>query len=97
MNIIGTGDFHKQVAERTGLSLAQVKLVLTAAGEQLKENTQKGYETHFTGYFNVCIKDRKAKDGVNPFTGKKMKIAACKVPQVKLSASFKSLLKKTKK
>lgn len=96
MEVYGTGDFHRQVAERTGLSLAQVKAVLTASGEQLKENTTKGVEQHFPGYFNLCIKDKKAKEGVNPFTGKKMKIAACKVPQMKLSAAFKSLLKKKK-
>ena len=94
MEAIGTGDFHKQVADRTGYSLAQVKAILTASGEQLKENTKDGVESHFPGFFNVCIKDKKAKEGVNPFTGKKMKIAACKVPQVKLSAAFKSLLKK---
>lgn len=96
MEVYGTGDFHRQVAERTGVSIAQVKAILTAAGEQLKENTANGNETHFVGYFNVCIKDKKAKEGVNPFTGKKMKIAACKVPQIKLSAAFKGLLKKKK-
>lgn len=94
MEIIGTGDFHKQVADRSGFSIAQVKAVLSAAGEQMKENVKDGNEQRFTGFFNVCIKDKKAKEGVNPFTGKKMKIAACKVPQIKLSAAFKSLLKK---
>ena len=94
MSIIGVGDFHKQVAERGGLPLAQVKNILTLAGEQMKQNIKDGNEMHFVGYFNVVIKEKKAKDGVNPFTGKKMKIAACKVPTVKLSASFKQLLKK---
>ena len=96
MDVIGTGDFHRQVAERTGLSIAQVKAVLTASGEQLKENTQKGVEQRFPGFFNLCIEEKKAKEGVNPFTGKKMKIAAHKVPKMKLSAAFKSLLKKKK-
>lgn len=94
MNIIGTGDFHKQVADKLGISLAQVKAVLTASGEVMKENVKDGNEMHFTGFFNISIKDKKAKEGVNPFTGKKMKIAACSVPQIKLSAAFKSLLKK---
>lgn len=96
MDVIGTGDFQRQVAERLGLSIAQVKTVLTAAGEQLKENTQRGVEQRFTGFFNLCIEEKKAKEGVNPFTGKKMKIAAHKVPKIKLSAAFKSLLKKKK-
>ena len=88
MDVIGTGDFHRQVAERTGLSLAQVKTVLTAAGEQLKENTTKGVEQRFTGFFNLCIEEKKAKEGVNPFTGKKMKIAAHKVPKIKCHRNF---------
>ena len=37
---------------------------------------------------------KKAGVKLNPFTGEKIKVAACKVPTVKLSASFKQLLKK---
>ena len=43
---------------------------------------------------NIGIKARKAQVKLNPFTKEKVKVAACKVPTVKLSASFKQLLKK---
>ena len=78
MKTINAGDFTKQVAEDTGLSLAQVKKVLDAAGARLKQNVKDEVEMHFIGYFNIGIKARKA----------------CKVPTIKLSASFKQLLKK---
>jgi len=94
MNTISTGDFVKQVAEATGTTQVQVKAILNAAGEQLKANLKAGKEMHFIGYMNFGIKANKAKTMVNPFTKEKIKVAACKVPTVKLSASFKQLLKK---
>lgn len=94
MNTISTGDFIKQVAEATGFTQVQVKAVLNAAGEQLKANLKAGNEMHFMGYMNFGIKSNKAGVRLNPFTGEKIKVAACKVPTVKLSATFKNLLKK---
>jgi len=94
MNTVSTGDFIKQVAEATGRTQVQVKAILNAAGEQIKANLKAGQEMHFIGYFNVGIKAKKAQTKLNPFTGEKIKVAACKVPTIKLSASFKQLLKK---
>ena len=94
MNTISAGEFIKQVAEATGCTQVQVKTILNAAGEQLKANLKKGNEMHFIGYMNFGIKAEKAKTKLNPFTGEKIKVAACKVPTVKLSATFKQLLKK---
>ena len=94
MNTISTSEFVKQVAEATGCTQVQVKAILGAAGEQLKANLKAGKEMHFIGYMNFGIKSEKAKTKLNPFTGTKIKVAACKKPTVKLSASLKSLLKK---
>ena len=49
---------------------------------------------HFIGFMHYGIKAEEAKTKANPFTGKNIKVAACKKPTVKLSASFKQLLKK---
>ena len=94
MNTISAGEFIKQVAEATGNTQAWVKSILGAAGEQIKTNLKNGNEMHFIGFMNFGIKAEEAKTKVNPFTGKKIKVAACKKPTVKLSASFKQLLKK---
>jgi len=94
MNTISAGEFVKQVAEATGNTQVQVKAILNAAGEQIKENLKKGKEMHFIGFMNFGIKAKKAAVKLNPFTKEKIKVAACKVPTVKLSASFKQLLKK---
>lgn len=94
MNTISAGEFVKQVAEATGNTQVQVKAILNAAVEQVKANLKKGQEMHFIGFMNIGIKSKKAAVKLNPFTKEKIKIAACKVPTVKLSASFKQLLKK---
>ena len=49
---------------------------------------------HFIGYFNIGVKEKAAATKLNPFTGKKIKVEASKVPTVKLSATFKKMLKK---
>ncbi len=94
MNSIGSGDFIKQVSDATGYTQVQVKEILNAAGEQLKTNLKNDVEMHFIGYFNIGVKEKDAKLKLNPFTGQKVKVAACKVPTIKLSATFKKLLKK---
>lgn len=94
MNTISAGEFIKQIAEKTGFAQTQVKAILGAAGDQMKDNLKEGKEMHFIGYFNVGIKAKKAAVRLNPFTGEKINVKACKVPTIKLSASFKSLLKK---
>ena len=94
MKTVNAGDFAKQVAEDTGLSLAQVKKVLDASGARFKQNIKDEVEMHFIGYFNVSIEAKKAAVKLNPFNGEKVKIAAHKVPKIKMSASLKQLLKK---
>ena len=94
MNTISAGEFIKQVAEATGCTQTQVKAILGAAGEQIKDNLKKGKEMHFIGFMNIGIKSEKARTRLNPFTKEKIKVPACKKPTVKLSASFKQLLKK---
>ena len=94
MNTISSGEFIKQVAEATGCTQVQVKTILNAAVDQVKANLKKGQEMHFIGFMNIGVKARKAQVKLNPFTKEKVKVAACKVPTVKLSASFKQLLKK---
>lgn len=94
MNTISTGDFIKQVAEATGCTQVLVKEILNAAVDQVKTNLKKGQEMHFIGFMNIGVKARAAQEKINPFTKEKIKVKACKVPTVKLSASFKTLLKK---
>lgn len=94
MNTISTGEFIKQVADATGSSQVQVKTIFNAIVDQIKANLKQGQEMHFIGFMNIGVKARKAQVKLNPFTKEKIKVAACKVPTVKLSASFKQLLKK---
>ena len=94
MNTVSAGDFIKQVAEMTGESQTRIKAILNAAGEAIKENLKEGKEMHFIGYFNVGVKAKKAQVKLNPFTGEKVKVPACTVHTIKISATFKQLLKK---
>ena len=94
MNAIGLGEFIKQISDTTGYTQVQIKDILNASGEQIKTNLKNDVEMHFMGYFNIGIKEKSSSVKLNPFTGQKVKVSACKVPTVKLSATFKKLLKK---
>lgn len=58
-------------------------------GEELKKNRQVA----LTGFGTFRVMKRKARMGVNPATGKKMQIAAKKVPQFRPGKKLKSLVK----
>jgi nucleoid DNA-binding protein len=44
------------------------------------ERVKAGEEVQITGFGKFSVKERKAREGRNPQTGQKMKIAAQKVP-----------------
>ena len=45
------------------------------------------------GLFKFEARERAAREGKNPQTGAKIKIAACKVPAFKAGKAFKDLVK----
>ncbi len=69
------------LAEKTGLTKAQVNSVLGALGETVQKELGKKGPGQITlpGMLKLSVTKKpatKARDGVNPFTGEKIKIAA---------------------
>ena len=46
------------------------------------------------GFATFDVKDKNARDGVNPLTGEKVLIEACKAPVIKFSKTYKELFNK---
>ncbi len=53
---------------------------------------KKGEKIQIAGFGTFEVKKRAAREGINPLTKQKVKIAACKVPSFKFGNSFKGLL-----
>ena len=78
---IGKTDLVDIVAKAAEVEKSKVKLVLDTLLETISTTLKKGGKVQLTGFGNFSVADRKARSGVNPKTGEKIKIAARKVPK----------------
>jgi nucleoid DNA-binding protein len=57
--------------------------------EVVTQALKAGEEVQITGFGKFSVKERKAREGTNPRTGQKMKIAARKVPSFSAGNALK--------
>ena len=91
---IGKGDFIDLVAKELGASKADAQRAVTAVLETITANLKKGNKITLTGFGIFDVVQRKARQGHNPQTGEKIKIAARKVPTFKAGKALKDLFLK---
>ena len=73
-------EFVDQVASQSGLAKKEAGEAVDAVLVVIQETLSRGGDINFTGFGKFSVADRSAREGVNPQTGEKMKIAASKVP-----------------
>jgi len=64
------------VAEKTGLTKADATRAIDAIFETITETLKKGDKVPVAGFGTFAVSNRKAREGRNPQTGEKVKIAA---------------------
>lgn len=87
-------DLVAQIAEKSGLSKAGAENYLKAFTEVVQEALVNGDEVPLSGLGKFEVRERAARQGINPATKEKIEIPATKVPAFKASTSLKALLKK---
>ena len=80
------------IAEKSGLSKKASEDALKATLEAITEAVKKDDKVVLVGFGTLYAKERKAREGRNPATGKKIKIKASKSPAFKAGKSFKDQL-----
>jgi DNA-binding protein HU-beta len=70
----------ERIAEEAGVPKSEAQKHFKAFEEVVTEALKAGEEVQITGFGKFSVKERKAREGRNPRTGQKMKIAAQKVP-----------------
>jgi DNA-binding protein HU-beta len=70
----------ERIAEKADVSRSEAQRYFEAFEEVVTEALKAGQEVQITGFGKFSVKERKAREGRNPQTGQKMKIAAQKVP-----------------
>jgi DNA-binding protein HU-beta len=86
-------EFIKEVATRTELSQKITRQVIDAAFEVISEALAQGQRVTLTGFGTFEVRTRQAREGVNPQTGQKMKIAATRTPGFTASSTLKEKIK----
>ena len=82
-------EFIKSMSEKAGLTVAQATAAYNAYVDTIVETLKAGNKIQLVGFGAYELKDVPAKTGINPATGEKVEIAACKKPQLKFGKSFK--------
>ncbi len=86
-------EFVDQVADRAGLNKKDAAGAVDAVLETIEETLKRGGEITFSGFGKFSVSDRSAREGRNPATGEKIKIAASKVPKFTPGAGLKKSIK----
>jgi DNA-binding protein HU-beta len=70
----------ERIAEEANVPTSEAQKYFAAFEEVVTEALKAGEEVRITGFGRFSVNKRKAREGTNPQTGQKMKIAAQKVP-----------------
>ena len=84
----------ESVAKKTGLSRRETTVGIDAALGLISKELKKGGKVTLTGFGTFDVGKRRARAGVNPRTGAKIKIAASRMPRFRPSRSLKKDVRK---
>ncbi|OQB06066.1 MAG: DNA-binding protein HU [bacterium ADurb.Bin212] len=82
-----------EVARKTGLSQRESEVGIQNMLDLISAELKKSGKVTLTGFGTFDVGKRKARSGVNPRTGKAIKIPASKMPRFKPSRSLRSAIK----
>ena len=82
-------EFIRAYADNLGVTIKEAEGNFNAFVETLTACLSRGEYVHISGFATFDLRDKAARDGVNPQTGKKVEIKACKAPVAKFSKAYK--------
>jgi len=82
-----------QVADDAGLTKKDAAAAVNATFDAITGALAGGGSVTVTGFGTFDVRERKARQGVNPSTGEKIQIAASKAPGFKAGKSLKDAVK----
>ena len=77
------------IAEQAEISKKDAEKALKAFVDVVTEQLKEGEKVQLVGFGTFEVSERAAREGINPQTGKTMKIAACKAPKFKAGKALK--------
>ncbi len=77
------------VAASTGLSKKDAEKAVNGVIDTIISTVKSGEKVQLVGFGTFELRERAAREGINPASGEKIKIAACKAPAFKAGKAFK--------
>src|SRR6266508_4657935 len=94
--ITGKKQLTERIAKKTKTPQNQVGKIIDEFLEETKKSLVKGEEVRLQGYFTLKTTITKPRMAMNLQTGKKMKLAAKRVPKCKFAIGLKEEIAKKK-
>lgn len=82
------------VAEKAGMTKKDAERVVNAAFDSVVAALASGERVQLSGFGIFEVKEREAREGINPRTGEKIQIAASKQPVFKAAKALKDAVSK---
>jgi DNA-binding protein HU-beta len=82
----------ERIAEEADVPTSEAQKFFAAFEEVVTEALEAGEDVRITGFGKFSVRERKAREGRNPQTGQKMKIAAQKVPAFSAGNALKEAI-----
>ena len=82
-----------KIVDKTGFLKKQVKECLNSALDIIIKSLKKGEKVHLVGFGGFRVATRKGRKGINPRTGKEIKIKDVKVAKFRAGKRLKEAVK----
>ena len=79
----------RAIANNVGITLKDAGIALDGFIAAVTDGLKAGEKIQISGFGTFEIKSKGARDGINPKTGEKIKIAASKIPAFKFGKAYK--------
>ena len=90
MTTINKTDLVNALSEKTGVSKAQMSVILNALTDEVTAQVASGNQVTLTGFGTFKTSDRAERKGRNPKTGEEITIPAGKTVRFSAGKQFKS-------
>ena len=87
-------DLINALAERNGITKKEADKAVSSVLEIIEEALKNGDKVQIMGFGSFEVKERAAKEGINPRTKEKMPIPASKLPAFKAGKALKDAVSK---
>lgn len=79
----------RAIANDAGITLKDAGIALDSVVAAITAGLKKGEKIQISGFGTFEVKAKPAREGINPKTGAKIKIAASKIPTFKFGKAYK--------